>query len=360
VNLVTKAAVEGEIASAQEVLDLIEKRKGEVSRGWTIIAVIVAINALMFFTVNYYAILWVLSSLMTCALVFILFLIPTTKRRVGQGKAPVLGEKGKMRKTVFMLLLWDMFFVNSQPLAAGMMIICALNFPFLFYSTLIDHSIPPEVMMMMLVQSVMIIGYYIGILYFRPYSSGFLEKMRLYGRQVKKTVRRDNLRQSLIVLAVIVAVTCFVLLVVIYTLLLPGVSLNVLKRSLSDLVLNVLFPDLIIFVSQVLLIRVLQGMESRKLVEDVLRNRIKTLNEDILPRWQELDTPTVQPDGRKKITTYKQKFLAMTIFRITSHDLFGYLPVYLLSPDFNAAKNREVAEEMEWLSGSDSLDVDVD
>ncbi len=356
----TKAAVEGEIASAQEVLNLMEKRKEEVHRGIVLLAILGVINFVMFFTVQFYAILWVLSSLLTCSIVFILFFLPTTKKHVGQGKAPEMGSKGKMRKSVFVLLLWDMFFVNSEPLAAGMMFLCAMNFPFLFYSALWEHSIQFEVLEGMLIQSVMIIGYYICILYFRPYSAGFLEEMRQLGRHVKANVRKDNVLQSLRILAGLVVVVSVLLVVVIYTLLLPGMSLDVLRRDTSDVLVNVLFPAIVIFVSQVLLIRVLEGIESRKLVKVVLENRIKVLKEEILPRWQDLDLPSVTPDGRKKVTTFKQKFLAMRIFRITSQDIFGLLPIYLMSPDFNAAKNKEVAEEMEWISGSDSLDVDAE
>jgi hypothetical protein len=359
-RMTSKEDVEGEISSNENVLEMIVSRKQEVRNGEILLIALLAFNFLLFFVVQYYCVLWILSSLLACTIIFILFLLPTTKRPVSQGTVNDVGERGKMRKSVLMLMLWDMFFVNSQPLAAGMMFICAMNFPFLLYAVFWENSIPADMLGMMMIQSVMIIGYYLGILYFRPYSSGFLERMRQVGRHVKSTVRRDNLRGSLKVLAILVVVVSGILIVVVYTLLLPGMSLSTLRGKTSEVLVNVFVPWLCIFASQILLIRALQGMDSRKLVIEVLNNRIKTLKEDILPRWQDLDTPTVQPDGRRRITTFRQKFLAMRIFRIKSQDIFGYMPVYLLNPDFNAAKEKEVAEDMEWLSGSDSLEVDMD
>jgi hypothetical protein len=279
------------------------------------------LNLTAFLLTDQYPIFWILSSLWFCVFSVLFFIMPTT--RAPKEHEP---EDGKPRfdkasllenKKLLGLALWNGFFMNTRPMAFGITAIFFFDTGLVVYLGIIDHMLTMEVTGILLLQSVGIILYYVGIVWIRPYDMRFLEEVRSIGRSVKGVWNGRSLRQFRSLFLTVLVLTVFVASTLIATLL-PGSSIRILRGDSNIDLARGAIPLILVFLSQFILVRVTQGRSSRMMAKDLLMRKLGLI---------------ASPEPAHGADMEELDALMPMYFKVVRHDILGHLPVYLMSPD---------------------------
>ena len=199
---------------------------------------------------------------------------------------------------------WNLFFINCQPLAPGFLVLFSLS----------------------------------SIVYVQPYSRGFFAG--ILGMQSRIKERYNEAWTKGLKYALTVAVVTTVAgIITIAAIVLPGVPYASFISAEADIELGAgMFA--LIFLSQMIVVRHLQGGYSRTLVDSLLSSRIETIRKDVLQAVENLapavrgGTVTVQMvQDLERITLDLARYRAL---KIDYASLFGYFPVCMVTPDVGA------------------------
>jgi hypothetical protein len=75
-----------------------------------------------------------------------------------------------------------------------------------------------------------------------------------------------------------------------------------------------------------------QGIMSRWMAVNLLKNRLVDLNKEVLIK---LDALEPAPEGKDKdaaLLELKRKYYSIAIYDIIEQDIFGYSPIYMVGP----------------------------
>jgi hypothetical protein len=103
--------------------------------------------------------------------------------------------------------------------------------------------------------------------------------------------------------------------------LLPGSSIRMLKGDSNIDLAKGMAPLILIFLSQFILVRETQGISSRRMAENLLRRKLRLMES----RDNERDA------GLEGLEEQMPMY-----FKVIRHDIFGFMPVYMMSPDLGA------------------------
>ncbi|MCM2465646.1 hypothetical protein [Methanoculleus oceani] len=262
----------------------------------------------------------------------------------GPGRVPFL-VAGDAR--TFWKVFWDTFFINCQPLAAGFGLIFGINVFFALFSGYVAGFFEPETAALITLQSLAIILFYTGIWYVRPYTKSFflsLDVMRMSMQEKVRAGWRATMRVVLLVAALAAASGA----IAISAMLLPGMTLSTFLASV-DLALGWnLLPLALIFASQVVIVRYLQGAYSRELFLQVGDYKVHVWRDGILRRLaaspttpEEIPTPGHLADLMADLTQMQSDHRRMKVYTSEYHSLFGFFPVYLVLPDVRLILDRD-------------------
>jgi hypothetical protein len=305
------------------LLGLEKEKKGTASTKLTI-ASFLLLNLAALLLTDEYAVLWILSSLLFCVFSILFIIMPTTKRSLVQGpkEAPIRLDPANVldKKELLGLAFWNGFFINSQPMALGIITIFSLDISSIVYLGLFVQVLTLDVTVLLLLQSVGMILYYVGIVRIRPYDLNFLEKVRSIGRSVEDVLHGRSVRHFRSAFLTILVLSIFVA-SLIAAMLLPGSSIRMLRGNSNVDLAKEIVPLVLIFLSQFLLVRKAQGLSSRIMAEDLLRRKLKLLSSRDDPEQPGLE------GLEERMPAY---------FKVVRHDIIGFLPVYLMNPDLGA------------------------
>jgi hypothetical protein len=298
-----------------------EKRKATLP---ATVGVFFLLNLTAFLMTDQYAVVWILSSLLFCVFSVLFLIMPTTRpskvrepaeRKLRLDKANVIENKELLG-----LAMWNGFFMNSQPMAFGVVAIFSFDISLILYLGIIGQVLTAEVTGLLLLQSAGIILFYIGIVRIKPYDVGFLEEVWSIGRSVKDVLKGRSVRRFRNVFLTVLVLSVFVASLVI-AMLLPGSSIKMLRGDSNVDLAKVMAPIVLIFLSQFILVRVTQGLSSRRMAEDMLRRKLSLLR----------SRHDVRGTGIEDLDEHMPMY-----FKVVRHDILGFFPVYMMSPDLAA------------------------
>jgi len=330
----------------------LEKFGKKIRYTGVIILICILVNVFFYTITPYYVIGWVVSTFVLLMVNPFILMLPTNRNKEakagGDSTVPdvagllrdISGSAGSLRsrKQVISEVLWNVFFINCQPLVLGFSLIFSINIIFALIGAFVTGVFALQSAGIIIFQSVMIIVFYAGIEHLKPYSSGFFNSIIGVHKNAHEKIR-SGWRQGIkfiLVVAILAAISGIILF---SALLLPGKSLGAIF-TIDHIKLGwYILPLLVIFISQVLFVRYLQGASSKNLMIELTGNRLEMLKDNILPTL--LSMPE-NPDTRNgeecdalisRLKSLEVLLLKMEIYKNSYQDLFGFFPVYFIVPD---------------------------
>ncbi len=258
------------------------------------------VNIIFLIFLPRYLLYWIISSFILYMVNPFILMIPTnrTKATLPDRKtitefAGVLRDIGVAKESradqtkTIGKVLWDVFFINSQPLAIGFGLIYGLDILFSLHSGFIVGSLDRTAAMLITLQSLAIIIFYAVIWHIKPYNPRFFNSLVGMGQDVRKKIR-TGWRQGMRVVLFVGALAAVSGVLVISAMLLPGMTLNTFLDSIDYSLGWSLLPIILIFLSQVIIARYLQGAYSKELLLQVGDNKIQIFRDEILHRLTKL------------------------------------------------------------------------
>ena len=233
---------------------------------------------------------------------------------------------------------WNLFFINCQPLAPGFLVLFALSSVFALTGWLVNGDFASYSAVIVVIQSAAIIVFYGAIVYVQPYSRGFFAGM--LGMQSRIRERYNEAwSQGLRYALTVAVVTTVAGVIFIAAIVLPGVTYSSFASAEADIELGAgMFA--LIFLTQLIVVRHLQGGYSRTLVHSLLSSRIEMIREEVLPAIADLvpaplcaTATSGMAEDLKRITLDLARHRALKIDYVS---LFGYFPVCMVTPDIGA------------------------
>jgi hypothetical protein len=352
-----KGLVDNEI---DEVKGDLKEFKSQRKPGWMVVVFIMAlffINLPLFLYVDKYPAVWIISSFAFYMIAWFLVMLPTTAKEPGAEKKKDKKKKDKKKdekkgslkenkKTLFNVL-WNIFFTNCQPLAPGFFIVQIVNILFVIYGQFFTDLFDQQVAGIVIFQALMIMAFYGGVLFFKPWTTGFLKRMIILSADSKETWRGGKLGVLRVVLF-FAAIAVGVAFVMIVAILFPGLTLDNVREALgTDWQMNFLLFTVTLG-TQFAIIRFLQGISSVELVIGVVNHKIEVLENQVLPniKWM-MDGANPQTfeelgeDAADDPDRLKQNYLITKVWIYGKHDFFGALPVYLVVPNTKLIMDKD-------------------
>ena len=323
--------------------------------------ILIAVLANLFFllVLPHFMLYWIVSSFILYMVNPFILMIPT-----GDGKTTFRGGETareilrSVRETggvsylmahdarAFAKIFWDIFFINSQPLAAGFGLVFSINVLFAAVSVCVAGFLEPGTAVLITLQSLAITLFYAGIWHVKPYTTSFFLSLDEIRTDLQEKIRvgwRAAMRVALLVAALgavsgILAVSAM---------LLPGITLSTFLASVDPVLGWSFLPIFAIFASQIVIVRYLQGTYSRELFLHVGGYKVHALQDGILRRLATFPKNTDEvvdldhlTDLMEELSWMRSDFRRMKMYTSDCHSLFGFLPVYLVLPDITVILDR--------------------
>ncbi|MDD1679109.1 MAG: DUF1129 domain-containing protein [Methanomicrobiales archaeon] len=289
-----------------------------------------------------YLVYWIAASFFLYVLAPLVMLIPTRRKEV------IFPAKKDLEKYLLIVkqyglskdtqtlghIIWNVFFINSQAIAIAYVMIFAIDALFAALSGFYLQTLPSATSVQVILTSLAIIVFFGGIWMYKPYSHHFIDSVFSLHSRIK-----TRLKKAWKVILVMGAISAALSILVVTAMLLPGFILGEVVSAPDVINAGSAFPIFFIFFSQLAMVRYLQGVYSKDLVLGFSEKRV-TLLKEILPRL------SVCPPDREKFRTLspeeclqsyedlKKLYIRSKMYTHTFHHLFGYLPVYVVVPDF--------------------------
>ena len=343
-----------EIALEEENLSLIGRHNSRARRLVPLLIGVIAVNAILFPLLPRYPMYWIISNFLLYMLYFIVLMVPTTRRlrtpadkKKGLKARPGPRLRGIRRvvlrgKKAVAVAFWNSFFIGTQTMARGVSLLLLVSIAFALLA-LASGTLDIFSAAVITAQALAIVGYYYAIIRYRPYSKGFLREVSRLKKD-KRTVFRwqTYLKGVLLVLIMLTVLAAFVVTAV----LLPGQSLQAFLGNIGEGVQPALIGLVVVFASQFIIIRYIQGFDSAKVSANFIRAKISFLRDDILLGIGEAERSSGS-DLQARLHQFQMRFRASRIYKVAYKDIFGILPTYPLIVDFMSVLEEEVAEALQ-------------
>ncbi len=345
-----------EIDTEGKNLALIGRHGQRARRLVPLVVAFIALNVIMAFLLPYYGISWIVASFFVYMYYFIVLLFPTTRRvRTPADKKDGLKGKKKMKKPkgvkgvilrgkkAVVVAFWNSFFIGTQTLARGVVLILSISIAFALLSRLVVGTLDLFSTTIVTIQAAAIIGYYWVIIHYRPYSKDFQKTVARVRRNKSKEVRWvAYLKGVFIVLALFTVLVIFIM----SAIFLPGRSIDAVLSHVNDEITLALFSLVVIFVSQFIIIRYIQGFDSARITTQFIKDKLEFLRRDILPVLDAIEGEEPSGERSAKFRAVQKKFRVSRIYKVVYKDLFGFLPTYPIIVDFRSVFEKDVADAL--------------
>lgn len=307
------------------------------------------LNILLFFVLENYMIDWITASFLLYAVNPFIMVIPSSRGSIGPRRRKETRDylstlrQIELYKNKWTLgrILWNAFFINSQPLAIGFSLVYCVNIIFT-----LTYGLGP-VTDLVLFQSVAITIFYLGIWYLKPYSTDFLDSLLDIRTDIYQRIHTRMQPLWKIILSIGTLAT-LVIVVILAAMLLPGFTLNAVLDAKEAIKGLGVVPVLVVLISQILLVRFSQGAHSRRMIITLKERKREVLNNfvDIPLRGYRAKLEKGQLDAVdsfvEEFSDIRDAYISSKVYKTTSQDLFGFFPVYLMVPDPDVILNPAI------------------
>lgn len=325
--------VERELAEAAASRTQLTINREPVVLQNALLALSILVNILFCVTRSDYIFLFVAASFYLNMFYFVSLLIPTSPGSAGFRMPEIerfqvwLKENGITAGTrQFTRLFINAFFMNSRTLTFGLGVLFSVDIAF----TLIAWyaGLPSDLTLFVIVQSAIIITFYVLIWKVEPFTTDFAAHIDL----VKHHLSRD-LPSWFISLLFLTGFLIVVFIFLTTIILLPGFTLSAFLTGSGLTELAHMFVPLgILALSQYVIIRFIHGKNSRVMAERLMDYRETSLRE---LRDRLASGPLKSAQGSEYRLFVTERILESRIYRIKKNALLGAFPVYVIDLDFS-------------------------
>jgi hypothetical protein len=336
-----------------------KKTHGAGKYAHVLIFVAFIMNVIFFIELPNYSLFWVVSSFLLLMFNPIILMLPTEKADLAfpSGKGEEMGSfTGLLRdaaasagtavmreRKLYAESLWNLFFINCQPIAPGFILLFSISI-ILAVVGLVTGFFELRSAVILLVQSLAIIGFYLGIMKIKPYSPGFFSGVMGIRTDISRRMNQGiaNGMKFILVLAFLAAISGVLILGV---MLLPGQTLSSVMRIEGFVALGPnAIPLLLVFLSQLLVVRYFQGIYSRKLVLDLSEYNHGLLQDTMLGSLQAL--PEIpDEDTETELESINKAYKRLHMFKVDDQAFAGYFPVWMIVPNLDVMITRAPKKE---------------
>jgi hypothetical protein len=331
-----------EISCEEGMLQKLQEPRNHDKYGHILSFLLTSMIIVLIFMQNSIFIVWLIIAILLYSYNFIIMLIPTTTERIrpdDKDMAPVINKEKKWlalrlllkkRKLAIEIGL-TILLGGLVPLSLSFSIIFGLALFFAVYFGFLVHIIAGQAMLLIVVQIAFIILFYLLMVFLEPQAQGITKIAISYKEKFDEAKVKGRKAYYLIVLSMIGLITVAGVLVI-GAMLLPGFILPSFYEEMS------LFPQvdlsiiILVFISQLVIMRHFQGIMSRWMAINLIKNRIRDLNKEVLGRLAILETAPDDEGVAVSLRYLRKKYYSIVIYDIVQQDIFGYSPVYLVGP----------------------------
>ncbi|KLK88077.1 hypothetical protein SZ63_03130 [Methanoculleus sediminis] len=365
----SRAEAEAIISTAEDDLRRLNEMKWSLRYTPFILAAAITINlGLLFILTWQYYLYWIMASFIFLMVNPFLIMLPTDvddlksyigyvrdlknrerrdQKEVKSGEASRMSEIADKTETLIGLsrqrrylyeLAWNLFFMNCQPLAPGFLVLFALSSVFAFAGWAINGEFESFSSIIVIVQSVAIIVFYAAIVHVQPYSRGFFTGMLGAHSRFKEKYEEAWSQGLKYALTAVVLITITGI-IFIAAILLPGFTYGSFRSAEADIHIRA-GTFAFVFLTQMIVVRHLQGKYSRKLVQSLLASKIEAVQKEVLPAISNLESASLNDGVILRMTNGLKKvdldIIRHRMLKIDYRSIFGYFPVCLINPDIGA------------------------
>ncbi len=282
----------------------------------------------------YILMLWIVGSFFIYMFYFFLMMIPSlgsdpTHRIMDSSTSIHIREFLRLanllrtvrkNKVTFLEIFWNAFLINAKPLAKGFAIIYLTDLicaGILYSIGVIDL----HVLLMVIVQIAVILLFYAKIVLAKPDTSGFF-----IGRSFSTEKTGESETAKLKIWLYISTFAMVTGLLIVGAMLFPGLTLGQYLEEISIFPTEFPIILILILITQAVIIRYYQGVESRNLMGELNSHHLAVLQDDLLPR--------VQAAGSDQLGDLRREFLLLKMNKLMVQEFFKRFPAYALVPNF--------------------------
>ncbi len=299
-----------------------------------------------------YMVAWIAASFFLYVLAPLLMLIPTDKKKVLfpakedlERYLEILREYGLSRNTRTLgQIIWNVFFINSQTIAIAYCLVFTVDIVFAIVEGFFTRGLPEATALQVIFQSVVIIVFFAGIWRYKPYSLQFAGSVQQMQDRLRARMREAW--KLILVMGVISAGLAFL---VVTAMLLPGFLLGEVVMAPDVVTPLTVFPIALIFLSQLVILRYLQGVYSKEMVMRMSGQKVQQLRGilRLLQASGDRHEESSEEIRRVQLEDLRKAFIKSRLFTTKNHAIFGYLTVYFVIPDFSLMLDRSVISEVD-------------
>jgi hypothetical protein len=183
------------------------------------------------------------------------------------------------------------------------------------------------------------------MLIIEPQAQGFTKIARSFKNKLK-AARSKGRGAFLVVVLSMIGVISVVVVLVFGAMLLPGFLLPPLFNDLKLFSIIDIPMIILVFVSQLLIMRHFQVVLSRRMAVKLLKERLEELNMEVLVKLDELESERESDSKDARLEKLKSRFYSIAIYDLIRHDVFGHFPVYLVGLRLRYVLDEEVIEHI--------------
>ena len=347
-----RKVVTKEIASEEKILLKFQERKSSVMYFHLISIALIAAMAYLMFWQNSMFFTWLIIAILLYSYNWLIFFIPTTTGIMRPEDEDVAKEISKERKWYALRLLLKerklaieigltVMLGGMLPLALSFTVIFGVAMFFAAYLGFYLHVIDAGTTNFILIQIVLIVLFYVMMLIIKPQAQGITKIGRLFRGKIK--VAKSKGKGAILVLILIIAGLGLVASVLVFgAFLLPGFLIPLIWSAVDFLSINNLPTIAVMFASQLVIMRHVQGFVSRRMAEQRTKDRLLELNQEVLIKLDEF--ALLQGEERKQsfLDDLKGKYYSIAIYDIIAHDIFGHSPIYLFGVRLRYVLDQDV------------------
>lgn len=331
-----------EISCEEDMLQKLQEPRPHEKFGHALSFGLTSLIIVLIFLQNSVFILWLIIAILLYSYNFIILLIPTTTERIrpdDRDIAPVIDKERKWlavrlllkKKRLALEIGLTVLLGGIVPLSLSFSIIFGLAMFFAIYFGFLVNIIAGQEVILMVVQITFIILFYLLMVIIEPQAQGITKIAISFKKKFDTARSKGKKAYFLIVLAMIGLITISGVLII-GAMLLPGFILPAFFNDMA------LFPSVdislivLVFISQLVIMRHFQGIMSRWMAVNLLKTRIDDLNNEVLFKLDGLESAPESEETRATLKDLKRKYYSIAIYDIIRQDIFGYSPVYLVGP----------------------------
>ena len=357
-----KEAVQ-EIEREQELFARLQKQIKGRTLAYVVMIVLVAISFIVILYRPFGFYIWLLIAFIVVCFAWLLFFLPTSsgkralKRKHRKASRGELGRSirliAKRRKRLLTEVWVNAFFYGNALSAFSVAIIFGVVILLALYSGFVVNDLPNDKMWIIIVQSLALIAFHLGLYYYKPFAKGFFSIPVAFKGKVSKARSRNTLAVAGALMFIILVLAIFSFLIVL-GMLLPGTTLSKIREFLTENGGANIITIILVAIIEYIVFRHFQSVTSIRMANQVVSNHLETLNTKVM---RPLDEMVASSSAGKEVSAQdlqavKANFYTVAVYRVDYHDYRGLVPIYFINPDMKYLMNEDVLAILEKAGGT--------